>query len=667
MSYINVAIAAPLHRLFTYKTADNADARPGMRVLVPFRRRQMVGYVISSSELGVRGSENIKIKEILEVLDEEPIFSKNVLELIKWISDYYCAPIGEVCRTALPKGLTTPPKTKRKRIVKDQIIDEAFLSKPVVTLNPAQQNAYKELRSKISDQKFTTTLLHGVTGSGKTEVYLKCFEDLIRDGKQVLFLVPEIGLTPQLVGYVASRFEGMVATYHSGLTDAQRLNTWNKIRSNEVSIVVGTRSAIFAPFSNLGLIVIDEEHDSSYKQEESPRYHGRDVGIMRAKMESVPCILGSATPSLESLNNASLKRYHYIELLDRPAGAELPTVEIVDMCGMPKGSSLSPQSIAAISETLSKNNQAMIFLNRRGYASFVICNSCGHVFKCPNCSISLTYHHHNRTLLCHYCDYKISLPKQCAACHKPELNILGTGTEKLETEIKSLFPNASVARLDRDSVSKSGARGEILSRMKRKKIDILIGTQMITKGHDFPGVTLVLVIDADIALNLPDFRSAERTFQLLTQVSGRAGRSQDKGKVIIQTFSPDHHAVTLAKGHDFSSFSKMELSFRKELSYPPYGKLTLIRFQGMKEKDVQNTADNLIKLLRSTINDQLSTILGPAPAPLSKVRGKYRWQLLIKSNNFSTLRRAVKTAIDKDLPKTPGVQITIDVDPINML
>ncbi|MDZ4224679.1 MAG: primosomal protein N', partial [bacterium] len=436
---------------------------------------------------------------------------------------------------------------------------------------------------------------------GKTEIYLQSIKKVLQAGKQAILLVPEIGLTPQLIGRVQSRLETPVAIYHSGLSDAWRMVYWEKMRKGEINVVVGTRSALFAPFPNLGIIIVDEEHDNSYKQAEGGfYYHARDAAIVRGKLEEAQVILGSATPSLESFHNAKKGKYQYIHLSKRATGALLPSVELIDLRQEKfiEGSrTLSNPMKEAISETLYRGEQSLLLLNRRGFANFLLCEDCGKALECPNCSISLTYHKNPPSLVCHYCDTKIAPPENCPFCQSLAIKPLGEGTQSLEEELKKNFPDAGIFRLDRDTATKREDRHAILKAMKSGKIDILIGTQMIAKGHDFPNVTLVGVILADTHLHLPDFRSREKTFQLLTQVAGRSGRGAKAGRVLIQTFYPEDMSLLCAQKHDFETFSQQELMARETLLYPPFSRLAQIRVQGPDEKNVEMTAKALKKYL----------------------------------------------------------------------
>ncbi len=681
MSFAEVAIAVPLRQTFTYKVPERMNVDEGSRVLVPFGRRSVVGIVMRvQANIGKlkagdcfaprsRARNDIEVKQISEALDTEPIFSPKMVKLLRWMADYYFVPIGDLCRAALPSDLLKNTKKKGRTNLQREAVVENIFNAPLVKLSDLQYRAYNELKLQVSSFKFQTTLLHGITGSGKTEVYMRLFDDVIKAKRQVIFLVPEIGMTPQAVGRIISRFGDRVACYHSALTDATRRNEWGRIANGEADIVIGTRSAIFAPVKNLGLIVIDEEHDPSYKQEENPRYNGRDVSVMRAKMEGVPCILGSATPSVESYSNVKLKKYHYIHLPERPTGAPLPSVQVIDMKEVGKGSALSPFLISELQASLGRGEQVMLFLNRRGFASFVLCPDCGGALMCPNCNITLASHKNDSSLMCHYCDYKIKSLIACPKCGSRNLRQLGTGTERIEEEVRSFFPAARIERFDRDVTSKAGMRRKILTAMKRSEIDILIGTQMITKGHDFENVTLVGILDADMSLNFPDFRAAERTFQLLTQMAGRSGRAGLSGKVIIQTYSPEHYAIKAAELHDFFRFFNEEMPQRKELCYPPFGRLAMIKISGLKEGLVERYAGELAESIRNPATSHQSpvTVLGPTPAPISRVRNRFRWHILVKSGDMNGIRAAINGLYGRLNNVPSGIKVAVDVDPVNML
>ncbi|HEY4239247.1 MAG TPA: primosomal protein N', partial [Kofleriaceae bacterium] len=482
-------------------------------------------------------------------------------------------------------------------------------------------------------------LLHGVTGSGKTEVYLRVIATVLDAGKTALVLVPEISLTPQLAARFRARFGDQVAILHSGLSESARLGEWSRLRSGEARIAVGARSAVFAPLSDLGAIVIDEEHDGSFKQDEGVRYHARDVALVRAQRTGAICVLGSATPSLESMAHAERGAYRLLRLTERPTARPMPEVTVVDLrTHMADGEAmLSAPLRAAIGETLANGDQTILFLNRRGFATFVLCKACGHAFRCPHCSVSLTYHKHSDRLSCHYCNFQQRVPEVCPECKSPAIERKGLGTERIAAAVADEFPTARVARLDRDVAS--GAKIEtILARVARRETDILVGTQMVTKGHDFPGVTLVGVLCADTGLDLPDFRASERTFQLLAQVAGRAGRGERAGRVIVQTYRPGAAAVTAAAAHDYGRFFAAESASRAELGYPPHGRLIAVRIDGADGHAVAGAARKLADAAEA-LGVAGVELRGPVPAPLEKLRGRTRWQIWLRGADRSALRR----------------------------
>lgn len=515
---------------------------------------------------------------------------------------------------------------------------------------------------------FTPFLLHGVTGSGKTEVYLRVIAETLAQGKTALVLVPEISLTPQLAARFRARFGDLVAILHSGMSEQQRLGEWSRLRRGDARIAVGARSAVFAPLADLGVIVVDEEHDGSFKQDEGVRYHARDVAIVRAQRAGALCVLGSGTPSLESAAHAERGPYRLLRLTERPMARPMPTVEIIDLrTYMADGEGmLSAPLRTAIEQTLAAGDQTILFLNRRGFATFVLCKACGHSFRCPNCSVSLTYHQHGDRLRCHYCNYSERVPEACPKCKAVSIERKGLGTERVAAALVEAFPNARVARLDRDVAS--GAKIEVvLGRVARREVDILIGTQMVTKGHDFPGVTLVGVLCADTGLDLPDFRASERTFQLLAQVAGRAGRGDRVGRVLIQTYRPGAPAVVAASQHDYAQFFAAEYAERKELGYPPHGRLIAVRIEGKDAHQVAGAAAEIGKAAIAAA-EQLGgvvDVLGPAPAPLERLRGRTRWQVLLRSADRHALRKVARSLPLGDSAK--DLKATLDVDPVSTL
>lgn len=582
------------------------------------------------------------------------------------------APIDALKRLGLIRA-----KTIRRESTRQDTTAERTLQLDPHQLNPDQRQALTLIRDAIRIRKSETFLLHGVTGSGKTEVYIQAIHEVVRQGRQAIVLVPEISLTPQTVGRFKSRFPD-VAVLHSHLTDAERHHQWAQIARGNVQVVVGARSAVFAPLPKLGLIVIDEEHENSFKQDSAPRYHARDVARRRAELENVPLILGSATPSLESWQAASDGDFRLVSMPRRVKQLRLPRVEIVDLREEVRNrttrGAIHRQLHGAIHNTLQDRGQIILLLNRRGFSTHIQCPACGEALKCPNCDVSLTHHRTEEIALCHYCDYQVPAPDRCPKCRFIGIRYGGFGTQKLETEIKARFPNASVLRMDTDTMQGHGAHERALARFRAGDVQILLGTQMIAKGLDFPNVTLVGVINADTALHLPDFRAAERTFHLITQVAGRTGRSERGGRVIVQTFSPDHPAILAAARHDYENFVGQELPVRKLLGYPPYTRMVRIVVRGEDETRTSEFAKLFAESLRKE-NETLShthapgssfKMLGPAPAPFAKLRGLYRFHIHLHALDGDLLRETVRT-VSLRLKTPKEIQWIIDVDPIDML
>ena len=570
-----------------------------------------------------------------------------------------------------------PSKAERRSALQTQESfppDDAWVeADSSLVLTSAQSTVLNDLTKQLESGQFQTVLLHGVTGSGKTEVYLRLIARCLEIGRTALALVPEIALTPSVQAQFLARFGPKVALLHSALSENERHEEWWRIRHDEAQVVLGTRSAIFAPLANLGLVIIDEEHDTSYKQEETPRYHGRDVAVVRARLAGALAVLGSATPSLESYWNAREGKYRLALLPERVEGRKLADVEIVDMrqefrethTQIPVSRRLHQE----IEAQISSQKQTMILLNRRGYSWFLLCRSCGQTQRCVNCSISLTYHRREHRLICHYCGYSAPVPSRCPNCDSEHLHYVGEGTEKVEKKFAELFPGARVARLDRDVARRQGQFQRILDDFRRGKIDLLVGTQLIAKGHDFPGVTLVGVVSADIGLGLPDFRSAERTFQLLTQAAGRAGRGESPGRVLVQTFFPDHYAIRMAAEQNYEAFFDKEMLFRRMMHYPPVTALANVIAQGSKLEQAAQVAkhvgDFLIPLEKST--EDLK-ILGPTPAPLAKLEGRFRIQFLMKCTSRAHLSNILQRLADyTDQQGIPQRSLMIDMDPANIM
>ena len=560
----------------------------------------------------------------------------------------------------------------------EAFVPEDAMTRPFgesLTFTPEQQKIFKQLNFAIEAEKFESFLLHGVTGSGKTEVYIRCIQRVLEKGKTAIMMVPEISLTPQTVARFRQRFGDRVAILHSGLSQTERYLEWKKIRDGKVSIAVGARSAVFAPFKNLGMIVIDEEHDSSYKQDSNPRYHARDTAVMRAQSLNAVVLMGSATPSLESVQNTRLGKYNYLSLGNRIGERMLPIVSLVDMRRERKEfknfALLSGILRSAIRDRLSRKEQVFLFLNRRGTARFVFCPDCGYVLECAHCSVTLTFHGKEDRLLCHYCNFTARMPGHCVECHGAVIRFSGFGTQKLEEEVRKLFPDAQITRLDRDTPRGRASFVTMHRNMNAGKIDILIGTQMITKGHDFPNVTLVGVVHADLALNIPDFRSCERAFQLLTQVAGRAGRGEVPGKVIIQTNNPDHYMFEFVREHDANAFNEKELKLRGQLNYPPFTRLIAVEIVSTNESLGKRTAEKLGRALaQQTIRQKGVEILGPSKAALYQIQNKFRWHLILRGQNMQTLQGILADSQELNELKSSSsgkLKLSIDVDPFNLL
>ena len=731
--FVEVAVNIPSEKTFIYDVPEAFEDKIaiGKRVLAPFGRKKMTGYIVGVSSL----TEREGVKGILDVLDEEPLFSEEDLRFYRWAADYYMYPLGKALGEILParpelkprketsvslasgwkgetrlskkeaeivryledRGETGAAELRRefnltaallKRMEKKGIVIAAgrevvrrTAEGPVIgmksgsiTLNSAQETALKEIFGGLQSKNYSVYLLHGVTGSGKTEVYLRALCETLRLGGSAIFLVPEIALTPQLLSRIGERFQRSdIAVLHSGVPTAVRYDQWRKIARGDARIIVGARSAVFAPARNLKLIIVDEEHDGSYKQDERMRYNARDLAVVKARFHGAAVVLGSATPGMQTFFNAGNKKYRYLTLPDRAGERPLPEVEILDMRSLRddrgKPGILSPPLRAAIGETLEAGRQTLLFLNRRGFHTFVFCADCGHVLRCLNCSVSMTYHAGENILKCHYCDFAVKAPPICPACRGSRVRSFGMGTERLEEEISRAFPGARVRRMDSDSTARKGVQEKILQAFDKGEIDILVGTQMITKGHDYPGVLLVGVVMADASLNIPDFRASECTFQHLTQVAGRGGRGDDPGRVIIQTLNPEHYAIRLARNHDYLTFYEEEIALRRTLGYPPYSRMVKLNISSTKRERVEEGA-KIIGEMAKTISGALAgrekvDVMGPAEAPIAKLKGRYRWQLLLKGKNVGSLHRVVKDILAQNREK--GLEIRVDVDPLNFM
>ncbi|HUP88743.1 MAG TPA: primosomal protein N' [Longimicrobiales bacterium] len=742
---VEVALPLPLPRTFTYRVPGGG--LPGTRVRVVFGKRKLHGFIV-----GPGNAETVKdpskIRDIDALLETSPSLTPDILELCRWLSEYYILPLGQVLKSALPAvlsgdvNISEPSKTRRVLKITKEIPtlterDEVFgraqrqrelyellenqdghadvahlvtqlkFGYPIInamvkrgiaaiteetverdpfaaiplspekthTLTAAQTNAVRTLslatrKPKEVEQPF---LLRGVTGSGKTLVYIELLKEVVqRQGRGAIVLVPEIALTPQTVARFRAVFGDVIAVLHSALSEGERFDAWKALRDGKRRIAIGARSAVFAPVRDLGAIVIDEEHEGSYKQSESPRYHARELAIIRARLTGAVCLLGSATPALESWHNAQTGKYKLLELPERVEGRPLPPVEVVDLRKIKdKQTILSERLVDAITERLEKKEQTILLLNRRGYATFVQCRACGEVWQCPHCNVSLTFHRARRRIICHYCFHEEPPPSVCPRCTANDISFKGVGTEQVEREVVETFPEAKIARMDVDTTSAKWAHHDILGRVESGEVDILLGTQMIAKGLDFPGVTLVGVVNADVAMNLPDFRASERTFQLLTQVAGRAGRGEKGGEVIVQTSLPNHYAIKCALDHDYIGFAAKELEERRGPNYPPHVRLANIIISGKIEDSVIEETDRASEYMISIIDgNRLPVILtGPAPAPIDRIRGRWRWHYLLRSESAKALGIACKY-LQYRYEFKPGpaeLRIVIDRDPVSLL
>jgi len=611
-----------------------------------------------------------------EVFDRSPAQAKILRALALMGGESSVAELHNTTGASRPSVAALEKKglvSVERRLVEepDPLAETAVEQTRPPVLTAEQKRAYDIIVSRMKSGRFGVVLLHGVTSSGKTEVYLQSIQQLLKSGKQAIVLVPEISLTPQTVRRFRERFERL-AVLHSRLTESERRGQWNRIRAGEADVVIGARSAIFAPLPALGLLVIDEEHDSSFKQESTPRYHARDVGIMRAKMDNALVVLGSATPSLESYYNSQEGKYFAARLTRRIGSRPLPPVEIVDMRGEWEGHAqprvISRRLEACIRQSLGRGEQVILFINRRGFSPFIRCPRCGYVVKCPRCDITLNYHRAINAVTCHYCGLQQRPPEKCPACGLEKIHFGGAGTERIEQTVERLFPDATSIRMDSDTMKARRSHEKALDAFRRGEAQVLIGTQMIAKGLDFPSVTTVGVINADVALHLPDFRSRERTFQLLAQVAGRTGRGERGGRVVIQTFLPTDPSITAASAHDYEKFARLELPIRRSLRYPPYGRMARIICRGRKSERVRDYMHELAEALRRFAKERAdgSLVLGPAPAPVSRIKHRYRYHLLLKCPNSESVHRILERAAQ--LLRGPyGAKVIVDVDPISML
>lgn len=615
-----------------------------------------------------------------EVDDEiEKLKSEKQKKILQFLKTNEGCTIPEIemftgCSRAIVKTLEKNGYVKilEKKVERNPILNKNINKTEKLKLTDEQQNAYDEISKCINQQQYERFLLYGVTGSGKTEVYLQLIEKTLKHNKTAIVLVPEISLTPQMINRFISRFnQEEIAVLHSKLSVGERYDEWNKIKDGKAKIIIGARSAVFAPTENIGIIIIDEEHDSSYKSEAVPKYDTKEIAKKIAQENKCPLVLGSATPDLVTYYKAQKGRIKLLELTQRANNSKLPKVEVIDLkmeLASGNRSMLSNALQQAIEENLKEKRQTILFLNRRGYSTFIMCRECGYTVKCKNCDISMTYHKTENKLKCHYCGHEEKVVTICPECHSTKIRYFGTGTQKLEAEINKMFPQASTIRMDVDTVTKKNSHEEILDNFKNKNIDILIGTQMIVKGHHFPNVTLVGVIAADSSLNIDDYRANERTFQLLTQVAGRAGRERLDGKVIIQTYNPENFSIVCAQKQNYEMFYNTEIALRKQLKYPPFCDIILIGFNSLSEKEIIELSNRVYNYLKNNLDRQAFIIFKPMPSPIDKIQNRFRWRIIIKGN----ITEEVNTLINKCLQSVyeanyKDTRVTVDVNPNNMI
>ncbi|MCD6049361.1 MAG: priA [Verrucomicrobia bacterium] len=745
-----VTLEIALRREFDYLVPSELEAQVevGTRVKVPFGPRQVMGVVTAV----VDDSPHTNLRAIAKVIGKQSLVTPKVLQLARWIGDYYCCAPETALKSVLPEAVRKekdgwrerlvvrlltfhgelPKLSKRQQdllnileewreiplqkllelagttndtvrrledkglvVIENQVSErdpyehENILPSENLVLNPEQAKALTIINQALdslneeggtqkAESKPGTFLLHGVTGSGKTEVYLQALAHTLEQGKGAIVLVPEISLTPQTVERFKARFSSgkcqtLVAVLHSHLSSGERHDEWHKIRQGRARIVIGARSAIFAPVEPLGLIIVDEEHEHSYKQEESPRYHARDVAVYRGQMEGAVVVLGSATPSMESFYNVKRGKYQLLEMPTRADDKKMPIVRVIDMRSEAKKEKgipiFSNRLKEAIHQRLEKKEQTILFLNRRGYSSSLQCPKCGYVAACPNCSISLTYHRRAQELRCHICAHASPAPTRCPnnECRDPAIRYAGLGTERVEETLLKLFPKAVIKRMDSDTLKRKEDYRTILGDFRRGKIDILVGTQMIAKGLHFPNVTLVGIIYADLGLHLPDFRAGERTFQLLTQVSGRAGRGDVEGEVVVQAFTPFHPAIQYARRHDYIGFYEQEIEFREQLKYPPISRVALLTMKGRNEDKVKFSVEHLRKELETKLKGWTDLIIaGPAPAPLARAETFYRYQIMLRTKAMSKLSKLLAEMLEKQ-EWPDDITVATDIDPVDLI
>jgi primosomal protein N' (replication factor Y) len=643
---IEVVFNLPVDRRFTYAAPVGLEVKAGMRVTAPFGSRRLLGYVVAD---GVQAPSGLKeIKEVLRRIDPQPLFGSGEIALAEWLSGMYLCSLGEALAAMLPGG---------RREVEGEDLPEESRAEAEIRLTADQAQAVERI-SAAADGLF---YLYGVTGSGKTEVFLRVAAAALARGRGVIYLVPEIALTHQVVEMFAQRFGSQIAVLHSGLSPSRRLNEWGRLRAGEARLAIGARSAVFAPVRDLGLMVIDEEHEGSYKSSTTPRYHARQVAMHRAHAEGAVLVMGSATPSLEAWHSIQEGRIPCLSLSQRVSGGSMPEVRVRGLAG--ESVPLSRHLIEEIRRTHEAGRQTILFLNRRGFAYFFHCRSCGYEMKCRQCSVALTFHKQRGQMVCHYCGFRTEPVSVCPECGSLEVGYSGFGTEKIEEELARLFPDLTVRRIDTDAVRQRGALAALLSEFRSGRIDILVGTQMVAKGLNFPGVKLVGIVLADSGLRLPDFRAAERTFGLIVQVSGRAGRYHPDGTVVVQTYMPSNQTIALAARGRLEEFYAGELENRRALGFPPYTRLIRIVFRSRSAAKAEQAAEDFVRRLKAAREVE---VLGPAECALAVIAGNSRTQVLLRSAEFARVHGAARRALASFTPAA-GVYLEVDVDPVSLL
>ena len=648
-SLVAVAFNLPLDRVFTYRLPSGMEAPIGSRVVAPLGRRTLAGFVV---DVDVEPPEGVEIKPLARVTNAEPLFTLEYLKLADWVRTMYIASLGETMAAMIPGG-------RQESAVPSLAGDEPAPAQADLVLSDEQQEAVKRIFSRDGGLFY----LYGITGSGKTEVFLQCAERTIAGGQSVIYLVPEIALSHQLLDSVSHRFKGRLAVLHSRLTPSQRLTEWQRIRHGEAHMIIGARSAVFAPVPRLGLIVLDEEHDGSYKSGSAPRYHARQVAMKRIAEAGGRMLMGSATPSVEAWHLMDQGRIERLTLSRRLSGGSMPSIETVDLLQDP--GPLSSRLLEALKQTKEEGRQSILFLNRRGFAHFFHCRSCGYTMQCRNCSVGLTYHKARNVLTCHYCGYKTMPVSQCPDCGSFDVGYSGFGTERIAEELAQHFPGWEIRRLDTDSVKKKGVLEQTIAEFRAGETDVLLGTQMVAKGLNFPGVKLVGIILADTGLHMPDFRAAERTFSLIVQVAGRAGRFHPDGRVIVQTYAPANPAISLAAGSALEQFYGQEIAARQELGFPPFERLIRLVIRGRAGKAVEQATEALARHLHHRVA-AATEILGPVECPIAVIAGNTRHQIIIRTARFGEAHAQLREALaDYSLPA--ALYLEIDVDPVSLL